>query len=540
MVGRYMLVYYGGEIINTGDGATFSGQSPICVNVRSSVTLLELKNTILQKLSQQNNRQITQVLYRLPIVFGKGVIRYRSFPISSDDDVSFMFECHAQFPEIRIMELFIILEDLHFSSGESATGPAYVGTSLLEHSLTFEVASPVHNEDVQTENTDDMMGSPSFAHLAMQIAEPLPRDGPIAGFDFIVDHEDNEDESLEVPFDSNSGEGSDGDAESVTQSQPLRTQSQSHKHVGHYASLNLEAMHDSTFPRFGGPIGGGDVLGLPGENELHVGKHFPNKEAVLFAVKNYSIQRSVQYKVLESDHVTYHGKCKYFGNECSWSIRVTYLRKKKLWEIRKYNGPHTCVSASLSQDHPKLDTNVICAIIFSTVQADPNVSIKVLQELVDARYSFKTSYRKVWLAKQKAIAKVYGDWEESYNDLPRWLQGLQRFMPGSVIQLLTLPYHVGNFVDHSYQMFHRLFWTFPPCIEAFKYCKPFITVDGTHLYGKYGGTLLMAIAQDGNSNILPIAFAVVEEETREAWSFFLTNLRQHVTPQEGILIISDR
>ena len=50
----------------------------------------------------------------------------------------------------------------------------------------------------------------------------------------------------------------------------------------------------------------------------------------------------------------------------------------------------------------------------------------------------------------------------------------------------------------------------------------------------------MAIAQDGNSNILPIAFAVVEGETKEAWSFFLTNLRQHVTPQEGIVIISDR
>ena len=65
-------------------------------------------------------------------------------------------------------------------------------------------------------------------------------------------------------------------------------------------------------------------------------------------------------------------------------------------------------------------------------------------------------------------------------------------------------------------------------------------MDGTHLYGKYGGTLLMAIAQDGNSNILPIAFAVVEGETTGAWSFFFTNVRRHVAPQEGILIISDR
>ncbi|XP_057756302.1 uncharacterized protein LOC130975534 [Arachis stenosperma] len=46
--------------------------------------------------------------------------------------------------------------------------------------------------------------------------------------------------------------------------------------------------------------------------------------------------------------------------------------------------------------------------------------------------------------------------------------------------------------------------------------------------------------QDGNSNILPIAFALVEGENTESWAFFLSNLRRHVTPQEGILVISDR
>ncbi|MED6172272.1 hypothetical protein PIB30_048634 [Stylosanthes scabra] len=33
----------------------------------------------------------------------------------------------------------------------------------------------------------------------------------------------------------------------------------------------------------------------------------------------------------------------------------------------------------------------------------------------------RLNLRKVWLAKQRVIAKIYGDWEESYNELPRWL-----------------------------------------------------------------------------------------------------------------------
>ena len=78
------------------------------------------------------------------------------------------------------------------------------------------------------------------------------------------------------------------------------------------------------------------------------------------------------------------------------------------------------------------------------------------------------------------------------------------------------------------------------CIEAFRHCKPLVSTDGTHLYGKYGGTLLVVIAQDGNSNILPVAFALVKGENAESWFFFLSHLREHVTPQSGLLVISDR
>ncbi|XP_016186274.1 uncharacterized protein LOC107627983 [Arachis ipaensis] len=113
-------------------------------------------------------------------------------------------------------------------------------------------------------------------------------------------------------------------------------------------------------------------------------------------------------------------------------------------------------------------------------------------------------------------------------------------MEETIALMKTSPVRVGDEVDHSTVYFHRLFWIFSPCVEAFRHCKPLISIDGTRLYGKYGGTLLLVITQDGNSNILPIAFSLVEGENAESWSFFLTNLRQHVTPQQGILVISDR
>ncbi|KAK7275027.1 hypothetical protein RIF29_16133 [Crotalaria pallida] len=76
--------------------------------------------------------------------------------------------------------------------------------------------------------------------------------------------------------------------------------------------------------------------------------------------------------------------------------------------------------------------------------------------------------------------------------------------------------------------------------RTFEFCKPIIQIDGTFLYGKYRGTLLIATSQDGNSKVVPLAFAIVEGETLSAWSWFLANIREHVTSKTGICLISDR
>ncbi|XP_025625513.1 uncharacterized protein [Arachis hypogaea] len=113
------------------------------------------------------------------------------------------------------------------------------------------------------------------------------------------------------------------------------------------------------------------------------------------------------------------------------------------------------------------------------VKANPTISIRALQGGVENHFGYKASYRKVWLAKQKVIARIYGDWLESYNELLRtW------------VQLMTQPWHGSA----DTVMFHQVFWKFLPCVEPFKHYKPLISINGTLLYGKYGGTLLMAIA----------------------------------------------
>nr|XP_029146228.1 uncharacterized protein LOC114924805 [Arachis hypogaea] len=409
--------------------------------------------------------------------------------ISSSSTLSDVKNNILSFPEVRIHELFAKLEVGVDSSGASA--PVHSSTAAGGVSSSMPATRP----SIPQAFEGDTGGV--IVHEVQGFREPDQVENAMRD-------DDSDQEPIDIIGDSDDDTGANPHAQHAPSS------SGTQQYPPQFSTLNLEALGQQ------------------------------NKDEAVLSVKDYSIRRGVEYRVLESDHLKYHGKCKEFGKGCSWLIRISLRARKGTWEVRRYNGPYTFLATSISSEHRQLDYHVICARIFPLVRADAAVTIKVLQQATEAYYGFKPSYRKVWMAKQKAVAQIYGDWGESYAELPRWMLGVQLTMARIVTVLKTSPVRVGDQLDESTVYFHRLFWTFPPCVEAFRHCKLLVSIDDTHLYGKYGGTLLLAIAQDGNSNILPIAFALVEGENAESWSFFLSNLRTHVTPQEGILVISYR
>ncbi|XP_068492184.1 uncharacterized protein [Phaseolus vulgaris] len=122
----------------------------------------------------------------------------------------------------------------------------------------------------------------------------------------------------------------------------------------------------------------------------------------------------------------------------------------------------------------------------------------------------------------------------------KWLQAIQDSVPGTIVQYITCPYVVDGVEDQSNYILECVFWSFKPCIEGFKYCKPIVQVDGTFLTGKYHDTLLIAINQDGNLNIFSLAFTIVEGETKEALIWFSQLLQEYVTSQSNLCMITDR
>ncbi|KAH1097279.1 hypothetical protein J1N35_014200 [Gossypium stocksii] len=125
--------------------------------------------------------------------------------------------------------------------------------------------------------------------------------------------------------------------------------------------------------------------------------------------------------------------------------------------------------------------------------------VSVLIADMQAQFKYKVSYQKAWWAKQIAIRELYGDWDESYNELQRWIAGMQEYVPETVTDLQTLPYKSPDEeIQSRKRVFHRFFWMFEPCVRAFPHYKPMVQVDETWLYGKYTQILLTVVAQDAN------------------------------------------
>ena len=72
--------------------------------------------------------------------------------------------------------------------------------------------------------------------------------------------------------------------------------------------------------------------------------------------------------------------------------------------------------------------------------------------------------------------------------------------------------------------------------------RPVIGLDGCHLKTSMGGQMLCVVARDGNENMFPLAYAIVDIECKESWLWFLGILFEDFGhPNEtGWVFISDR
>ncbi|XP_047961462.1 uncharacterized protein LOC125206219 [Salvia hispanica] len=288
---------------------------------------------------------------------------------------------------------------------------------------------------------------------------------------------------------------------------------------------------------------------------INAGTKFDSKLHVKTAITMWSLRQHRQFRVVESKLRRWHAKCKYpagrtedgvaiisetdaeKANECSWEVSVTQRAHDDMWEIRKWVERHSCEGHRNDRGHANFSSSMIALCIRHQLLKNAEYKAAAVRNFVHDKFHVVISYKKAWYARRRAIEIVFGGWEESFRQLPSYMLELQSRNPGTIVEWK----HNELLSQGRNKVFYYVFWALGPAIHAFQECQPVLTIDGTHLRGRFKGKLLVACGVDANKKTLPIAYAVVDEETGDSWQWFLDHVRIHVVKyQREVCIISDR
>ncbi|KAL0381344.1 UNVERIFIED_CONTAM: hypothetical protein Sangu_0198700 [Sesamum angustifolium] len=156
---------------------------------------------------------------------------------------------------------------------------------------------------------------------------------------------------------------------------------------------------------------------------------------------------------------------------------------------------------------------------------------------LDKGMLFKTKEELMEAVQDHSIRHARREYYVTESSKTKWKVLCKHSTEGTIVEWK----HKGFQASTGKYVMGYVFWAFKPCIDGFQFYRNVISVDDTHLYTKYKYKLLIAAAMDRNQQVLPLAFAVVDEETYPSWKWFLQQLSRHVIRgRRGMCLISDR
>lgn len=193
---------------------------------------------------------------------------------------------------------------------------------------------------------------------------------------------------------------------------------------------------------------------------------------------------------------------------------------------------HDCVSSSRMRTITPTK-NWIASKAESILREKPDMGAKELQDFLEKKYGVTHLYDTVWRGREKALAEVFGKWEESFELLFRWKAEVLKRMLGSVVEIDTM-----EIDGHVY--FYQFFCTLKPCIDGFREgCRPYLSKDSTALNGRYNGQLAAAVAVDGHTWMYPVAFGFIASETEDNWTWWMNQLKNAIGDLPLLAICTD-
>ncbi|KAJ9538150.1 hypothetical protein OSB04_030883 [Centaurea solstitialis] len=302
-----------------------------------------------------------------------------------------------------------------------------------------------------------------------------------------------------------------------------------------------------------------DISGA--EYSFYVGQTFGTREEVKKRVTMYSVHSCRDIRIIKNDNTRFRATCKgqnpvfnevggpikkaggsskkadASGLHCSWVLHVSTSKNDSTWTVKTYVGDHTCLQARKVN---LCTAKILSQHIQEEIATNPDIPLKTLHEQIQKKFQIRVSSQQVFRAKKMATRQLRGDYSQQYLILRDYLEELQRSNPGTTVKLeLEIEPNLGT----TTRQFKRVYICLGALKHGFKALgRDLLGLDGSFMKGPYPGQILTAVGVDPNHGIYPLAYAIVEAETTNSWTWFLECLGDdlELVSNSNFTFISDR
>ncbi|GKV17152.1 hypothetical protein SLEP1_g27688 [Rubroshorea leprosula] len=224
---------------------------------------------------------------------------------------------------------------------------------------------------------------------------------------------------------------------------------------------------------------------------FEVGMRFEHVAQFKEAIATYQIQKGCRLKLVESDPTRQRIHC--VDQQCNWSIFASFDKNDKTFKVKTYCKEHTCFR-SLKSDMVGL--RVLAKHHKNRIFADLQIKISEVVRLSHLELGIHVSRDKCKLAKERIIKEVKETHTKEFAQLIGYVEELLRLSPQSNVQIDSEP----PTTPEGKPTFKGIYVCLEICKKGFLLgCRPVIGVDACFLKGMFKGTLLAAVARDGNN-----------------------------------------
>ncbi|XP_048622803.1 uncharacterized protein LOC111211145 [Brassica napus] len=246
-----------------------------------------------------------------------------------------------------------------------------------------------------------------------------------------------------------------------------------------------------------GSKGNLEVLSLEMSSiDIAVGQRYDSKDDLDRRLKLLTVRYKFDFDVETSTPTSYVVKCWVDG--CLWRVCASTQGESKAFYVRIYDSKHTC-SCTECSNRSRQATPDILGMLYKNFLGDvgPAVRPTCVGIAITKQFGIKMDYWKSHRSLKFAREIDEGTPECGFESLPSYLYMIRRANPSTVTRLQID--ELGRFM--------YVFLAFGASVNGFPFMRKVVVVDGTFLNGKYKGTLLTTLAQEGKAirNVYPLA-----------------------------------